>query len=36
MKEQTKVYKGIITDNGEHLSVRGKLFEGKEIGRAHV
>ncbi|MBM3906163.1 MAG: 30S ribosomal protein S17 [Thaumarchaeota archaeon] len=31
MTEQPKIYKGIITDNGEHLSVRGKLFEGKVV-----
>ncbi|MBM3904039.1 MAG: 30S ribosomal protein S17 [Thaumarchaeota archaeon] len=31
MTEQSKVYKGIVTDNGEHLSVRGKLFEGKVV-----
>jgi small subunit ribosomal protein S17 len=31
MKEQQKIYKGITMDNGEHLSVRGKLFEGKVV-----
>ena len=31
MKEQNPVYKGIVMDNGENLSVRGKLFEGKVV-----
>lgn len=28
---ENKIYKGIVMDNGEHLSVRGKLFEGKVV-----
>ena len=28
---ESKIYKGIVMDNGEHLSVRGKLFEGKVV-----
>ncbi|MGI0004625.1 MAG: 30S ribosomal protein S17 [Candidatus Nitrosotenuis sp.] len=28
---EKKVYRGIVMDNGEHLSVRGKLFEGKVV-----
>lgn len=31
MTEEKRVYKGIVMDNGEHLSVRGKLFEGKVV-----
>ncbi|MGQ0605622.1 MAG: 30S ribosomal protein S17 [Candidatus Nitrosotenuis sp.] len=31
MKEEKLIYKGIVMDNGEHLSVRGKLFEGKVV-----
>jgi small subunit ribosomal protein S17 len=28
---QKQDYRGIVMDNGEHLSVRGKLFEGKIV-----
>lgn len=30
-QSESKDYRGIITDNGEPLSVRGKLFEGKVV-----
>jgi small subunit ribosomal protein S17 len=28
---QKQTYRGIVMDNGQHLSVRGKLFEGKIV-----
>ena len=31
MTEEKKIYKGLVMDNGEYLSVRGKLFEGKVV-----
>lgn len=31
MESEKQVYKGITMDNGNYLSVRGKLFEGKVV-----